>query len=367
MAPSLKTTVTGISFENPFLLASGPPGTNAKVIAKSFDLGWGGVVCKTISMDAGKVINTAPRYGKNRAHEDEKVVVGFENIELISDRPYSVWLDEFRQLKKQYPHRVLIASVMEEYRKEAWQQIIREVQDTGVDGFELNLSCPHGLPERKMGMAMGEDPSICQEVVGWVKEVSRIPVWAKMTPNVGDPVVPARASVKAGADCISTINTILCIIGVDLRTLRPMPTVEGYTVPGGYSGQAVRPVALRHVMEIARALPGTPISGMGGIQTGFDAAQFFLLGSHTVQVCTGAMLQGYEIVHKLKEQLLKVMTDHKMEQVTELVGKALPFFTTHADLVERQRAAKEARVGTGKDAETWRGEIKRETDSLSGN
>jgi dihydropyrimidine dehydrogenase (NADP+) len=367
MAPSLKTTVTRIPFENPFLLASGPPGTNAKVIAKSFDLGWGGVVCKTISLDSSKVINTAPRYAKTKAREDDKVIVGFENIELISDRPYSVWLDEFRQLKKQYPKHVLIASVMEEYRKEAWQQIIREVQDTGVDGFELNLSCPHGLPERKMGMAMGEDPSICEEVVGWVKQVAKIPVWAKMTPNIGNPVVPAKAAASAGADGISTINTILCITGIDLRTLRPMPTVEGYTVPGGYSGQAVRPIALRHVMEIARALPQTPISGMGGIETGADAAQFMLLGAHTVQVCTGAMLQGYEIINKLKEELLKVMTDHKLESVTELVGKSLPYFTTHADLVERQRAAKAAKVGAGKDAETWKGEIKRETDSLTGN
>lgn len=367
MAPSLKTTVTGIEFENPFLLGSGPPGTNAKVIAKSYDLGWGGVVCKTISLDSSKVINTAPRYGKLKARESDQVVVGFENIELISDRPFDTWLDELRQLKKNYPKKVLIASIMEEYRKEAWQEIVTRVQETGVDGFELNLSCPHGLPERKMGMAMGEDPSICEEVVGWVKEVSRIPVWAKMTPNVGDPTRPAKAAMKAGADGISTINTILSIIGVDLRTLRPMPTVEGYTVPGGYSGAAVRPIALRHVMEIARALPGTPISGMGGIETGFDAAQFFLLGSHTVQVCTGAMLQGYEVIAKLKEELLKVMTDHKLETVKDLVGKSLPYFSTHADLVERQRAAKAAKVGRGLDAETWKGEIKKETESLSTN
>ncbi len=365
MAPSLKTTVNGMEFENPFLLASGPPGTNAKVIAKSYDLGWGGMVCKTISLDCSKVINTAPRYVKMKAREDEKVVVGFENIELISDRPYATWLEEFRQLKKAYPKKILVASIMEEYRKEAWQQIVREVQDTGVDAFELNLSCPHGLPERKMGMAMGEDPTICEEVVGWVKEVSKIPVWSKMTPNVGNPTTPAKAAMKAGSDGISLINTILCVGGIDLRTLRPMPTVEGYTVPGGYSGQAVRPIALRQVMEVARALPGTPISGMGGIETGFDAAQFFLLGSHTVQVCTGAMLQGYEIIAKLKEELLKVMTDHKLETVKELVGKSLPYFSTHADLVERQRAAKAAKVGGAKDAETWKGEIKKETDSLA--
>jgi dihydroorotate dehydrogenase subfamily 1 len=367
MAPSLKITVNGMHFENPFLLASGPPGTNARVIAKSYDLGWGGMVCKTISLDSSKVINTAPRYGKLKAREDDKVIVGFENIELISDRPYATWLDEFRQLKKQYPTKMLVASVMEEYRKEAWQQIVREVQETGVDAFELNLSCPHGLPERKMGMAMGEDPSICEEVVGWVKEVSKIPVWAKMTPNVGNPLVPAQAAIKAGADGISTINTILSIVGVDLRTLRPMPTVEGHAVPGGYSGQAVRPIALRHVMEIARGIPGVTISGMGGIETGFDAAQFMLLGSRTVQVCTGAMLQGYEIIAKLKEELLKVMSDHKFETLDEMVGKSLPYFTTHMDLVERQRASKAAKVGAAKDNETWKGEIKRETDALTTN
>lgn len=367
MAPSLKTVVNGIEFDNPYLLGSGPPGTNAKVIAKSFDLGWGGVVCKTISLEASKVINVAPRYGKLKARESDGVVVGFENIELISDRPYATWLDEFRQLKKQYPKHVLVASVMEEYKKESWQQIIREVQETGVDAFELNLSCPHGMPERKMGMAMGEDPSLVEEVVGWVKQVSKIPVWAKMTPNVGDPKAPATAAARGGADCISAINTILSVIGVDLRNLRPMPTVEGYSVPGGYSGQAVRPIALRQVMEIARALPGMPISGMGGIETGYDAAQFFLLGSHTVQVCTGAMLQGYEVIAKLKDELLKVMTDHKFEHLSEMVGKSLPYFSTHADLVERQRQAKVAKVGAGKDAETWKGDIKSESAGLTSN
>jgi dihydroorotate dehydrogenase subfamily 1 len=367
MALSLSTTVNDIQFENPFLLASGPPGTNAKVIAKSYDLGWGGVVCKTISLDASKVVNTAPRYAKLKAREDDKVVVGFENIELISDRPFDAWLDEFRQLKKSYPKKILIASIMEEYRREAWHEIVRRVQETGVDGFELNLSCPHGLPERKMGMAMGEDPSIVEEVVGWVRQVATIPVWAKMTPNVGNPAVPARAAVKGGADGISTINTLLSIIGVDLRTLRPMPTVEGHTVAGGYSGQAVRPIALRHVMEIARALPGVPLSGMGGIETGFDAAQFFLLGAHTVQICTGAMLQGYEIIAKLKEELIKVMTDHRFEQVSQMVGKALPYFSTHADLVQRQKTARQAKVGNAKDAETWKGEIRKEADALVSN
>ncbi len=367
MAPSLKITVNGMEFENPFLLGSGPPGTNAKVIAKSYDLGWGGMVIKTISLDSSKVINTAPRYAKVKDATNDKIIVGFQNIELISDRPFDTWLDELRQLKKNYPKKMLVASIMEEYSRAAWHEIVRRVQETGVDAFEMNLSCPHGLPERKMGMAMGENPEIVGEVVGWVKEVSKIPVWAKMTPNVGDPTAGPRMALKSKVDGISAINTILSVSGIDLRNLRPTPTVEGYSVPGGYSGQAVKPIALRQVMEIARAFPGLEISGMGGIETGFNAAEFVLLGSSTVQVCTGAMLQGYEVIAKLKEELLKVMTDHKFETLREMVGKSLPYFSTHMDLVARQKAAKEAKVGGAKDAETWKGEIKKETESLASN
>ncbi|MEO7733072.1 MAG: NAD-dependent dihydropyrimidine dehydrogenase subunit PreA [Kofleriaceae bacterium] len=364
----LSITVNGMKFENPFVLGSGPPGTNGKVIARSYDLGWGGMVAKTFSLDATKVINTAPRYAKLRGRTSEEVI-GFQNIELISDRPYADWLDDLKQLKKNYPNKILIASIMEEYSKATWQQIVQEVQATGVDGFELNLSCPHGLPERKMGMAMGENPDIVEEVVGWVKEVSRIPVWAKMTPNVGNPIVPAGAALRGGADGIAMINTILSVCGIDLKTLRPMPTVEGHSVPGGYSGQAVRPIALRQVMEVARANPGVAISGIGGIETGFDAAQFFLLGASTVQVCTGAMLRGYEIIDELKADLSKFMTDHKFGNLREFIGTSLPYFTTHHDLVDRQKATRDAKEAarssrTAKDVETWKGDIAKETSTL---
>ena len=367
MAVSLAIDVNGMKFENPFLLASGPPGTNARVIAKSYDLGWGGMVIKTISLDATKVINTNPRYAKLRGREKDEII-GFQNIELISDRPFDIWLDELRQLKKNYPKKMLVASIMEEYRREAWHEITRRVQETGVDAFELNLSCPHGLPERKMGMAMGEDPELVKEVTGWVKEVSTIPVWAKMTPNIGNVQAPARAALAGGADGISAINTILCVTGIDLKTLRPTPTVEGYSVPGGYSGQAVRPIALRQVMEIARIRPDLTISGMGGIETGKDAVQFILVGSSTVQVCTGAMLRGYEIIAELKEDLEKFMVDQKFSSVREFVGKSLPYFTTHKDLVERQIAGKAARAGiTNRDNETWQGTIAKDTEKLSAN
>lgn len=366
MPADLSIVVNGIKFENPFMLASGPPGTNAKVIAKSFDLGWGGVVCKTISLDSSKVVNTAPRYGKYKSRDNGEVV-GFENIELISDRPFDVWLDELRKLKKEYPNKVLVASIMEEGRREAWHEIVKRTQETGVDAFEMNLSCPHGLPERRMGMAMGEDPARVREVVGWVKEVSTIPVWAKMTPNIGDPTAPAKAAIEAGADGISAINTILSIVGIDPKTLRPQPTVEGYTVPGGYSGQAVRPIALRQVMEIARAIGDRSVSGMGGIETGWDAAQFMLLGAHTVQVCTGAMLRGYDMVGQLLEGLEAFMTEHGFKSVKEFVGASLPYFSTHADLVERQRQAKVEKAGkTARDNE-WKGEIAKETEALTSN
>jgi dihydroorotate dehydrogenase subfamily 1 len=369
----LSITVNGMKFENPFLLGSGPPGTNGKVIARSYDLGWGGMVCKTFSLDASKVINTAPRYAKVKAKGSDEVI-GFQNIELISDRPYEDWLDDLRQLKKNYPTKMLIASIMEEYKKESWERITREVQETGVDGFEMNLSCPHGLPERKMGMAMGENPDIVEEVVGWVKGVSKIPVWAKMTPNVGNPTVPAGMALKAGADGIAMINTILSVSGIDMKTLRPTPTVEGHSVPGGYSGQCVRPIALRQVMEVARANPGVQISGIGGIETGFDAAQFFLLGASTVQVCTGAMLRGYEMISELKEELSKFMVDQKFANIRDFIGKSLPYFTTHHDLVSRQAAAREAKEAAraksvggkaqAKDVETWKGDIAQETSTL---
>lgn len=364
---SLAIEVNGLKFRNPFVLGSGPPGTNGRVIGRAFEAGWGGVVAKTISLDSTKVVNTAPRYGKLKARESGEVI-GFENIELISDRPYEVWLKEFREVKAKYPDSILIASIMEEYDKAAWQKITREVQETGVDALELNLSCPHGLPERRMGSAMGQSAEITQEVVRWVKEVARIPVWAKMTPNITDITVPARAAVDAGAAGISAINTILSVIGVDLNTLRPQPSVEGHTVPGGYSAQAVRPIALRLVMELGRAFQGrgdVSISGIGGIETASDAIQFILLGASTVQVCTGAMLRGFEIIGELCAGLERWLAEKGLASVRDAVGLSLPYFTTHADLVERQRQAKRTRAGQRSRDDEWSGDkITEQTKAL---
>jgi dihydroorotate dehydrogenase subfamily 1 len=343
--PTLSTTVDGLKLPNPFVIGSGPPGTNLNVIAKAFQEGWGAVIAKTVSLDASKVVNVTPRYGKLHS-SDGKEVIGWENIELISDRPFKIWEDEFKKCKDMFPDRVLIASIMEEYRRDAWIEIVERCEACGVDAFELNFSCPHGLPERKMGAAMGENPEILREVVGWVMSAAKIPVWAKMTPNVTHIEDPTRAALKAGATGISAINTIRSVIGINLDTLRPEPSVEGYTTPGGYSSRAVKPIALRMAMEVAQVIrkeyPGRSLSGLGGIESGNDAAEFILLGSDTVQVCTGVMKFGYEHIKPMCEQLLAFMEKHKFETLADFKGKSLDYFTTHADLVKRQAERKAA-------------------------
>ncbi len=372
--PTLATTVDGLKLPNPFIIGSGPPGTNLNVIAKAFKEGWGAVIAKTVSLDASKVINVTPRYGKLMAG-DGKEVIGWENIELISDRPFHLWIDEFKKCKDMFPNGVLIASIMEEYNKDAWIEIVQRCQDAGVDAFELNFSCPHGLPERKMGAAMGQCPEILEEVCGWVKSAAKKPFWAKMTPNVTHIEDPSRASLRGGATGLAAINTIRSCVGVNLETLRPEPSVEGYTTPGGYSSKAVRPIALRMVMEIAtmirKEFPGRSLSGIGGVESGTDAAQFILLGADTVQVCTGVMKFGYEMVKPMQEELLAFMAKHKFETLEDFKGKSLPYFTTHADLVKRQaeRKAAQKAAAAGKVVKSdgeWSGdEFVKQSDALS--
>ncbi len=304
---TLATTVDGLKLPNPFIIGSGPPGTNLNVITRAFREGWGAVIAKTISLEADKVVNVTPRYAKLLA-ADGKDVVGWENIELISDRPFNIWLDEFKKCKDQFPDRVLIASIMEEYNRDAWAEIVERCEDTGVDAFELNFSCPHGLPERKMGAAMGENPEILQEVAGWVMAAAKKPVWAKMTPNVTRIEDPSRAAFRAGCQGVSAINTIRSVMAVNLETLREFP--------------------------------GRSLSAIGGIETGGDAAQFILLGADTTQVCTGVMKHGYERVKRQQEELLAFMEKHNFETLADFKGKSLDYFTTHAELVRMQKERK---------------------------
>jgi dihydropyrimidine dehydrogenase (NADP+)/dihydropyrimidine dehydrogenase (NAD+) subunit PreA len=371
--PTLATTVDGLKLPNPFVIGSGPPGTNLSVINRAFKEGWGAVIAKTVSLDASKVVNVSPRYAKLHANDGE--VIGWENIELISDRPFKIWEDEFRKCKDAQPPGALIASIMEEYNRDAWIELVQRCEAAGVDAFELNFSCPHGLPERKMGAAMGQDPEILEEVCGWVASATKKPVWAKMTPNITRIEEPGRAALRGGATGLSAINTIRSVTSINLDTLRPDPCVEGYTTPGGYSSKAVKPIALRMVMELAtmiqKEFPGRSLSGLGGVESGEDAAQFILLGSDTVQVCTGVMKAGYECVKPMCEQLLAFMDKHKFETLADFKGKTLPYFTTHADLVKRQGERKAAQKAAAaakvvKSDGEWSGDdFVKQSDALS--
>ncbi len=365
--PDISVKVDGMNFANPFVIGSGPPGTNKNVIGKAFDEGWGGVIAKTVSLESDKVKNVAPRYAKLKSRETGEVI-GFQNIELISDRPIEIWEKEFREIKDKYPDGMLIASIMEECEEWRWKELTERCEAAGVDGFELNFSCPHGLPERKMGSAMGQDPDTVEQVCGWVRSATKKAVWAKMTPNITHISVPAASALRGGASGISAINTILSVTGVDLDKLRPVPTVQGYSIPGGYSCQAVRPIALRMVMEIARDCPGAQISGIGGVERGNDAVQFILMGCHTVQVCTAAMLQGYGMVKGMIGELEEFMTKHGFETIEDFRGHALQYFTTHYDLVEKQKVAREARAGqSSRDNEWDRENITNHTSKLTAN
>jgi dihydropyrimidine dehydrogenase (NADP+)/dihydropyrimidine dehydrogenase (NAD+) subunit PreA len=374
----LTTAIDGLKLPNPLVIASGPPGTNANVIGKAFDEGWGAVICKTISLDASKVVNVQPRYARLRT-ADSQEIIGWENIELISDRDFAIWIDEFNRIKDEYPDRALIASIMEEYRRDAWIEIVERCQEAGVDAFECNFSCPHGLPERRMGSAMGENPEILKEVCSWVMSAAKVPVWAKMTPNVTHIEEPSRAALAAGCQGISAINTIRSVIGVNLETLRPEPTVEGYTTPGGYSCKAVLPIALRMCMEVAQLIkaefPGRSLSGIGGVESGSDAAQFILLGCDAVQVCTYVMKVGYRCVRQMCDELSAFMDKHGFRTIADFKGHSLQYFTTHYDLVYRQAAARQtAKVSAAakpdgqpvKADHEWRGDdFVRQSDALA--
>ncbi|VAI60617.1 unnamed protein product [Triticum turgidum subsp. durum] len=374
--PDLSVTVNGLKMPNPFVIGSGPPGTNYTVMKRAFDEGWGGVIAKTVSLDAGKVINVTPRYARLRADPNgstKSPIIGWQNIELISDRPLETMLNEFKQLKKEYPDRILIGSIMEEYNKAAWHELIERVEESGV----INFSCPHGMPERKMGAAVGQDCALLEEVSGWINEKATVPVWSKMTPNITDITQPSRIALKSGSEGIAAINTIMSVMGIDLKTLRPEPCVEGYSTPGGYSARAVHPIALAKVMQIARLIKeefpegGRSLSAIGGVETGNDAAEFILLGADTVQVCTGVMMHGYGLVKKLCTELQDFMRMHDFSSIEDFRGASLPYFTTHTDLVQRQKEAikqrKAIRMGLQSDKD-WTGDgFVKETESMVSN
>lgn len=313
----------GIKSINPFWLASAPPTDKAYNVVRAFEAGWGGVVWKTLGEDPAP-INVSSRYGVH--YGQNRQVVGFNNIELITDRPLQVNLDEITQVKKDWPDRVIIVSLMVPCEEASWKNILPLVEATGADGIELNFGCPHGMPERGMGAAVGQVPEYIEMVTRWCKTYSKLPVIVKLTPNITDIRLPAEAALRGGADAVSLINTINSITAVNLDTMSPEPSVDGKGTHGGYCGSAVKPIALSMVSEIARnpLTANLPISGIGGVSNWRDAAEFISLGASNVQVCTAAMLFGFKIIEDLCDGLNDWMDTKGYKTIDDFCRAAIP-------------------------------------------
>ncbi|MCB1246393.1 MAG: NAD-dependent dihydropyrimidine dehydrogenase subunit PreA [Acidimicrobiia bacterium] len=325
----LSVSICGIESPNPFWLASAPPTNTGDQIARAFDAGWGGAVWKTLGEP---IENVYSRYSSVDINGSR--MMGLNNIELITDRSLEVNLIEIAEVKRRYPDNVVIVSLMVESNPEAWDTIINQVEQAGADGIELNFGCPHGMSERGMGSAVGQVPEYTCDITTWAKESATTPVFVKLTPNITDIRHAARAAKRGGADAVSLINTINSITGVDLDSFTPRPVVGSKSSHGGYCGPAVKPIALNMVASIA-ADPETadlPISGIGGIQSWQDVAEYILLGSSTIQVCTAVMHYGYRIVEAMSEGLSNYLDDKGIGSVADLRGRSVERITTWENL-----------------------------------
>ncbi len=324
----LRNNFVGIKSPNPFWLASAPPTDKAYNVERAFKAGWGGVVWKTLGEEGPPVVNVnGPRYGVT--YGADRRVLALNNIELITDRPLQTNLREIKQVKKNWPDRAIVVSLMVPCEEDAWKAILPLVEETGADGIELNFGCPHGMSERGMGAAVGQVPEYVEMVVRWCKANTRMPVITKLTPNISDIRQPARAAHKGGTDAVSLINTINSITSVDLDSFAPEPTIDGKGTHGGMCGPAVKPIALNMVAEIARdpETANLPISGIGGVTTWRDAAEFLALGAGNVQVCTAAMTYGFKIVEEMTSGLSNWMDEKGHKTLDDVSGRAVSNIT----------------------------------------
>jgi len=324
----LTTEFLGIKSPNPFWLASAPPTDKEYNVRRAFEAGWGGVVWKTLGEEGPPVVNVnGPRYGA--IFGADRRLLGLNNIELITDRPLEVNLEEITRVKKDYPDHAIIVSLMVPCEEQAWKDILPKVEATGADGIELNFGCPHGMAERGMGSAVGQVPEYIQMVTEWCKKYYSKPVIVKLTPNITDIRQPARAAKNGGADAVSLINTINSIVSVDLDIMAPNPTIGDKGTHGGYCGPAVKPIAMNMVAEIARdpETHGLPISAIGGVTTWRDAAEFISLGAGNVQVCTAAMTYGFKVVEEMISGLSQWMDEKGHSSIADFMGQAVPNVT----------------------------------------
>jgi dihydropyrimidine dehydrogenase (NAD+) subunit PreA len=324
----IRNVFAGIKSTNPFWLASAPPTDKAYNVERAFKAGWGGVVWKTLGAEGPPVVNVnGPRYGA--IWGADRRLLGLNNIELITDRSLEVNLREIKEVKRKWADRAMIVSLMVPCDEDSWKAILARVEETEADGVELNFGCPHGMAERGMGSAVGQVPEYIEMVTRWCKMHTRMPVIVKLTPNISDIRKPAEAAKRGGADAVSLINTINSITSVNLDDFAPEPMIDGKGTHGGYCGPAVKPIALNMVAEIARSpeTHGMPISGIGGITTWRDAAEFMTLGAGNVQVCTAAMTYGFKIVQEMIEGLHNWMDEKGHVTLDHVIGRAVPNVT----------------------------------------
>ena len=319
--PSLAITFCGIQCENPFFLASSAVCTNYEMVARAFDAGWAGVFYKTICKQ--DIREVSPRFD---AVKSDTRFAGFRNMEQLSEKPYEVDFDILRRLKQDYPTKVVVASIMGQSEEE-WAELAQMAEAAGCDAVELNFSCPQ-MRLAGMGSDVGQNPELVTFYTAYVKRSVKIPVIAKMTPNITQINNPAMGAYFAGADAISAINTIKSV------TMSHEAEVSGKQTLSGYSGPAVKPVALRHIVEMAMnpIMKNVHLSGIGGIETWRDALEFIQLGCRNVQVCTAVMEYGYRIIDDLTLGLQNYMAEHAIERLDDLVGSELKNFVLPSDL-----------------------------------
>ncbi len=318
----------GIKCENPFFLSSSIVAGSYEMCARAFDMGWGGAVFKTIGFIEPN--ETSPRF--DATAKEGTPFIGFKNLEQISDHTLFENLSDIKRLKKDYPNKVIIASIMGETDKE-WTELARLVSEAGADIIECNFSCPQMVGEG-LGSDVGQNPELVARFTECVKKGAAVPVLAKMTPNIGNMEKPAVYAVRGGADGIAAINTIKCISGLDLESMEPYDSVGGKTAVSGYSGKAVKPIALRFIHDMAKCseISGIPLSGIGGIETWHDAAEFLALGCTNIQVTTAVMQYGYRIIDDLISGLKAYMKRKGIKSLSEFAGSGLSLITSPDEL-----------------------------------
>jgi dihydropyrimidine dehydrogenase (NAD+) subunit PreA len=319
--PSLEIDFCGLRANNPFFLSASPVANTAQMISRAFDAGWGGCVFKTLNLERDyEIIDPTPRL--NALHHADRRFIGLQNIEMVSERPLDQNLKDISWLKQHYPDRVLICSIMG-YSDQGWVELATKAADAGADMLELNFSCPQMAVEGA-GHKIGQAYDMLERYTRVVKDAVSIPVMAKMTPNITDIIPPSLAAKRGGADAISAINTLRAITEIDLDTFSPMPSIQGRGSISGYSGPAVKPIALRFVAELAQSKElGLPVSGIGGMETWRDAAMFLLMGATNLQITTGVMRYGYRIAESLIEGMEDYLESRGFRSVQELIGLGL--------------------------------------------